>query len=47
MIAPLRISYTLTRDNPDGQPWPPVGCDTLWSVVRRADGCTLWRRNSD
>jgi hypothetical protein len=27
----------------DGQPWPPPDSNTLWAVVRRADGCTFWR----
>ena len=39
----LIISHSTTRDGPDGQPWPPPDTNTLWAVVRRADGCTLWR----
>jgi hypothetical protein len=37
------ILHAVTNDGPDGQPWPPPDGDTLWTVVRRADGCTLWR----
>jgi hypothetical protein len=39
----IKISHTVTADSPDGQPWPPPDRDVLWAVVRRADGCTLWR----
>jgi hypothetical protein len=29
----------------DGQPLPPyIDDDVIWSVVRQADGLTLWRR---
>ena len=34
---------TVTSDGPDGRPWPPPDSNTLWAVVRRADGCTFWR----
>jgi hypothetical protein len=37
------IVRAVTSDGPDGQPWPPPDSNTLWSVVRRAGGCTLWR----
>jgi len=37
------IVRAITSDGPDGQPWPPPDNNTLWTVVRRADGCTLWR----
>ncbi len=39
----MQISHSLTRDSPDGQPWPPSDSNARWVVVRRADGCTLWR----
>jgi hypothetical protein len=39
--ARIRISYTVTEDMPDGQPWPPsVG---TWAIVRRTHGFTRWR----
>jgi hypothetical protein len=37
------IVRAVTSDGPDGQPWPPPNSNTLWTVVRRADGRTLWR----
>jgi hypothetical protein len=39
----IKISHSVTRDSPDGQPWPPSDSAALWVIVRRADGCTLWR----
>jgi hypothetical protein len=39
----IKISHTVTNDSPDGQPWPPPDTGALWVMVRRADGCTLWR----
>jgi hypothetical protein len=39
----IKISHTVTSDSPDGQPWPPPESGALWVMVRRADGCTLWR----
>jgi hypothetical protein len=40
----IKISNSVTSDSPDGQPWPPPSDgNALWVVVRRADGCTLWR----
>jgi hypothetical protein len=42
----MQISHSLTCDSPDGQPWPPSESDALWVMVRRADGCTLWRQLS-
>jgi hypothetical protein len=39
----IKITHTVTNDSPDGQPWPPPGSGALWVIVRRADGCTLWR----
>jgi hypothetical protein len=39
----MQISYSITRDGPDGQPWPPPDGTALWAIVRRADDCTLWR----
>jgi hypothetical protein len=39
----IKISHSVTSDSPDGQPWPPPDSTTLWAVVRRTDGCTLWR----
>src|SRR5262245_38384028 len=41
--AMIKILHTVTSDSPDGQPWPPPENNVLWAVVRRADGCTLWR----
>jgi hypothetical protein len=41
--AVIEISYSLTSDGPEGQPSPPPDSNTLWAVVRRVDGCTLWR----
>ena len=41
--AMIKILHRVTGDSPDGQPWPPPDSNTLWAVVRRADGCTLWR----
>jgi hypothetical protein len=41
--AMMKISYGVTRDIPDGRPWPPPDSNALWAEVRRADGCTLWR----
>jgi hypothetical protein len=40
--AVIEISYSLTSDGLDSQPWPPSDSNTLWAV-RRADGCTLRR----
>ena len=37
------IVRAVTSDGADGQPWPPPDSNTLWAVVRRADGCTHWR----
>jgi hypothetical protein len=39
----IKIIHTVTNDSPDGQPWPPPDSGALWVIVRRADGCTLWR----
>jgi hypothetical protein len=39
----LTILHITTSDGPDGQPWPPSEGNALWVMVRRADGCTLWR----
>jgi hypothetical protein len=41
--AVIEISYSLTSDSLDGQPWPPPDSSALWVIVRRAEGCTLWR----
>src|SRR5262249_4075432 len=41
--AMIKISHGLTHDTPDRRPWPPPDSNALWAVVRRADGCTLWR----
>ena len=41
--AKIQILHDVTSDCPDGQPWPPPDSNTLWAVVRRVDGCTLWR----
>jgi hypothetical protein len=39
----IKISHSVTRDSPDGQPWPPSDSNALWVIVRRAEGYTLWR----
>jgi hypothetical protein len=39
----IKISHSVTSDIPDGRPWPPPDSNALWAVVRRADGCTVWR----
>jgi hypothetical protein len=39
----IEISHSVTNDGPDNQPWPPSESDALWVIVRRGDGCTLWR----
>jgi hypothetical protein len=39
----IKISHSVTNDIPDGRPWPPPDSNALWAVVRRADGCTVWR----
>lgn len=39
----IEIVHVITVDNPDGQPWLPNDHNALWVVVRRADGCRLWR----
>ena len=41
--AMIKISHSITSDSPDGQPWPPADSSALWVIVRRANGCTLWR----
>jgi hypothetical protein len=43
MSATFAISYFVTEDDPDGQPWPPNG-DDLWRVIARSHGFTRWRR---
>jgi hypothetical protein len=41
----LVIEHAVTADMQDGQPLPPYNDqDTIWRVVRRADGLTSWRR---
>jgi hypothetical protein len=39
----IKISHSVTNDIPDGRPWPPPDSGALWVIVRRANGCTLWR----
>jgi hypothetical protein len=40
----IEICLVTTSDSPDGQPWPPPSDgNSLWVIVRRADGYTLWR----
>jgi hypothetical protein len=39
--AMIKIIHTVTSDSLDGQPWPSPRA--LWVIVRRADGCMLWR----
>ena len=41
--ATLKITCTVTRDSPDGRPWPPTEGDVLWRLLRRADECSYWR----
>jgi hypothetical protein len=41
--AMIKISHSINRDSPDGQPWPPPDSNALWVIVRRAEGYTLWR----
>jgi hypothetical protein len=41
--ATVEILHSVTSDIPDGRPWPPPDSSALWVIVRRADGCTLWR----
>src|SRR5262245_57783552 len=41
--ATIELLHRVTTDSPDGQPWPPPDGGALWVIVRRADGCTLWR----
>ena len=41
--AMIKISHSMTSDCLDGRPWPPPDSNTLWAVVRRADGYTHWR----
>jgi hypothetical protein len=42
-MSTFTISYVVTEDCPDGQPWPPDG-DDLWCVVARTHDFTRWRR---
>jgi hypothetical protein len=44
-MSTFMISYFVTEDYPDDQPWPPDG-DDLWCVVARSHGFTRWRRIS-
>jgi hypothetical protein len=39
----MKITHTITTDSLDGRPWPPPDIGALWVIVRRANGCTLWR----
>jgi hypothetical protein len=39
----IKISLSVTSDGAQGQPWPPSESNALWVIVRRSDGCTLWR----
>jgi len=39
----FNIEHVVTADDPFGEPWPPDGA---CSVMRRAQGFTLWRRFS-
>jgi hypothetical protein len=42
--AKIQVLHEVTSDCPDGQPWPPPGSsEVLWVIVRRAEGCTVWR----
>jgi hypothetical protein len=41
----LSVEHAVTADMADGQPLPPLIEDGIvWHVVRRANGCTVWRR---
>jgi hypothetical protein len=40
----MKIVHTATSDLPDGRQSPPPDANAVWAVVRRADGCTHWRR---
>jgi hypothetical protein len=41
----LWIEHSATVDMADGQPLPPLIEDgVVWHLVRRANGCTTWRR---
>jgi hypothetical protein len=42
-IHRIKISHSVTSDIADGRQWPPPDPDVLWVVVRRAEGCTVWR----
>ena len=41
--ATIEILHSVTRDSPDGQPWPPTERNVLWRLLRRADNCSYWR----
>jgi len=44
-VGTLRIEHTITADMTDGQPLPPLIEDgVVWHLVKRANGCTTWRR---
>jgi hypothetical protein len=38
----IKITVTVTADDPFNEPWPPSSTDN-WHVVRCARGFTLWR----
>jgi hypothetical protein len=39
----IEITYAVTENLPDGQPWLPDGTD-FWAIVRRTRELTRWRR---
>jgi hypothetical protein len=41
----ITIEYETTDNSPIGEPMPPAD-DYDWTVVRRGDGFTFWRRIS-
>ncbi len=42
-ITGLSITYAITADDPDGEPWLPSE-GGFWVVTARARGFTKWRR---
>jgi hypothetical protein len=39
----MKVCLVSTNDGQDGEPWPPPDRNVLWAMVRRTNGCTLWR----
>jgi hypothetical protein len=42
-MSALVITYAVTDDNFNGEPWMPDGSD-IWAIVTRGHGRTKWRR---